>query len=430
MCKYIKQSDLHKAYLVSFDVQSLFTNVPVDEVISMILNRLFPSDKLGRKTYFYEGFKYLDFKKALEWCIKDNTFIFNGKFYVQIDGVAMGSPLAPILADIFMNIILESNIDQRNRREDMVIFRDKLSDREFVAKYFTRYVDDIFAAFDNMHMALEFTIEEESEGWLPFLDILLTREESSMTTAVYRKTTHSGVYTHFTSFVPFCLKLQLIRTLLHRAFEICSSYELLHREFERIRVMLMNNGYCSEYIFSVIGRFMTRKFTEYRPFFGPRPKEIYLRVPFLKDTTYKLERSINSCLSQIKCGSLKVKLFYNYCRVGDRLKFKDRSPTINNAIYHLQCSQCEANYVGETKRNITVRMDEHGNQSAKDLTEVAKHSVKYPGHVFNRSNPKILGFEHHTMKRKIKEALFIQKLNPSLNIQEKSYKLFLFNVPY
>ena len=68
----------------------------------------------------------------------------------------MGSPLAPILADIFMNIILESNIDQRNRREDMVIFRDKLSDREFVAKYFTRYVDDIFAAFDNMHMALEF----------------------------------------------------------------------------------------------------------------------------------------------------------------------------------------------------------------------------------------------------------------------------------
>ena len=46
------------------------------------------------------------------------------------------------------------------------------------------------------------------------------------------------------------------------------------------------------------------------------------------------------------------------------------------------------------------------------------------------SSAKILGFEHHTMKRKIKEALFIQKLNPSLNIQEKSYKLFLFNVPY
>ena len=148
----------------------------------MILNRLFLNDKLGQKTYLYEGFKYLDFKRALEWTI--NTFIFNSKFYVQIDGVAMGSPLAPILADIFMNIILESNIDQRNRREDMVIFRDKLSDREFVAKYFTRYVDDIFAAFDNMHMALEFlaylnslhpnitfTIEEESEGWLPFLDI-------------------------------------------------------------------------------------------------------------------------------------------------------------------------------------------------------------------------------------------------------------------
>ena len=155
-----------------------------------------------------------------------------------------------------------------------------------------------------------------------------------MTTTVYQKSAHSGVYDHFTSFYPFSFKLQLIRTLLHRAYEICSSYELLHAEFERIRVMMMNNGYNCDYAYSVISRFMTRKISVYSPRFGPKPKEIYIRLPYLKDATYKLEKCINSCLSQIKCGSLRVKYYYTYSRVSDRLKFKDRS-TINNCVYYL-----------------------------------------------------------------------------------------------
>ena len=164
----------------------------------------------------------------------------------------MGSPLAPILADIFMNIILESNINQTDRSHDKVIFHDRINDKLFTLQYFTRYVDDILAAVESsvvahelpqflnsLHPNIKFTIEEEEDASLPFLDILLTRGNDRLTTAVYRKATHSGVYTHYTSFVPYYLKLQLIRTLLHRAYEICCSHELLHREFERIRVMLL-----------------------------------------------------------------------------------------------------------------------------------------------------------------------------------------------
>ena len=53
LCKLIQSSELHKAYLVSYDVKSLFTNVPIDEVIEIILNKLFPNG-LGKKTYLYE----------------------------------------------------------------------------------------------------------------------------------------------------------------------------------------------------------------------------------------------------------------------------------------------------------------------------------------------------------------------------------------
>ena len=140
-----------------------------------------------------------------------------------------------------------------------------------------------------------------------------------------------------------------------------------------------------------------------------------------------MEKSISSCLNQIKCGSIKVKLIYTYCRVADKLKFKDRSPTTNNVVYHLECSQCDASYTGETKRNTPDRMKEHDDPQTD--SEVARHSFENPGHTFNLDDPKLLAFEHNFMKRRIKEALFIQKLQPSLNIMEKSYKLFLLDVP-
>ena len=79
---------------MSYDIDSLFTNVPVNEVIEYVLKTLYPPDT-SRKEYKYANFKYLDMKRALELCLIDNTFTFNGKLFVQVDGLAMGSPLAP-----------------------------------------------------------------------------------------------------------------------------------------------------------------------------------------------------------------------------------------------------------------------------------------------------------------------------------------------
>ncbi len=96
-------------------------------------------------------------------------------------------------------------------------------------------------------------------------------------------------------------------------------------------------------------------------------------------------------------------------------------------MYHVKCSSCNASYVGETMRNINDRMSEHANM--KSDSEVAKHMANWEGHSFNLDKPEILAFSENAICRRIKEALFIQKLKPSLNIQERSYKLFLFDVP-
>ncbi|XP_069976323.1 uncharacterized protein, partial [Penaeus vannamei] len=82
--------------LASFDVTNLFTNVPLDETIDIIMNSLFDkSDKVL-------GFNRMYFKKLLDIATKDIMFWFNGTLYKQIEGVAMGSPLGPTLANIFM----------------------------------------------------------------------------------------------------------------------------------------------------------------------------------------------------------------------------------------------------------------------------------------------------------------------------------------
>ena len=85
------------SFMVSFDVQSLFTNVPLSETIDIILNKLFPTENT-----LFNGFNVHSFRKLLELAVIDTHFIFNDVVYKQIDGMAMGSPLGPTFANIFM----------------------------------------------------------------------------------------------------------------------------------------------------------------------------------------------------------------------------------------------------------------------------------------------------------------------------------------
>ena len=83
--------------MVSFDVSSLFSNVPLDFTIDIILKKIFNEKLISTKL------KREQFKELLELCTKRLRFSFNGVMYQQKDGVAMGSPLGPVIANIFMS---------------------------------------------------------------------------------------------------------------------------------------------------------------------------------------------------------------------------------------------------------------------------------------------------------------------------------------
>ena len=120
-----------------------------------------------------------------------------------------------------------------------------------------RYVDDVFCIFTipkekilEFHTRinrwppnLQFTVEFESNNSLAFLDVLVTQEQEKLTTSLYRKPTHTGLYLLWDSSQNRSYKLGLIKTLVIRIYRICSSKEIVNRELSLLRKTLTNNGY-------------------------------------------------------------------------------------------------------------------------------------------------------------------------------------------
>ena len=221
--------------VVSFDVKSLFTNIPLDFEIDLILNKIYDSNL--SKTF--HGLTKRQLRILLVWTTQRTTFNFNGNSYDQIDGVAMGSPIASAFADIFMNWVIE-----------------KTTEFSIQPLTFYRYVDDCFAVFPNrvsalkfhhdlntIHKDVKFTYELEHNKQLAFLDVSLDNSTGSIELFVHRKPTHTELYNKWESLAPLKYKTNLIWNLLHRAYRICSNSRLLENETQAITNLLKKNGY-------------------------------------------------------------------------------------------------------------------------------------------------------------------------------------------
>jgi hypothetical protein len=88
--------------MISLDVESLFTNVPVYEAIELAIDIIMKKKEVNKK---YTKLTRNDLRELFQLAVTNTPFRFYDQLYMQVDGVSMGSPLAPILADIFMTHI-------------------------------------------------------------------------------------------------------------------------------------------------------------------------------------------------------------------------------------------------------------------------------------------------------------------------------------
>ena len=136
--------------------------------------------------------------KLLQFCLKSTEFVHSGVHYKQHDGVAMGSPVSPVVADIF--------IDELDKKA--------LEELHAPPKIWHRFVDNVISVIlssdeawlldhlNEQHPRITFTIERENERKMPFMDVLFKRGEDRRWTEPCTKSQHTGQYLSFDSHHP------------------------------------------------------------------------------------------------------------------------------------------------------------------------------------------------------------------------------------
>ena len=269
----------------------------------------------------------------------------------QIDDVAISSLLGPALANIFV-CYQEAKLFNITKRP-LVYFR---------------YVDDTFTVFNNekdcntffiqlnsLHPSLCFTYEKESNHSLPFLDVLVERHDSEFLTSVYRKPTFTGQYLRWNSFSPQKRKINLIGTLVHRAFMICSKIKL-DQEIGKICSILLENGY-SEH---VINSAFKQKLQQLNSNLVHTVKKcpVHLHIPWIENVSMKFEKQITSAVK--RCFfSVEPRVIFNTRQLFPAFK-KHMLPFHHhsNVIYQFLC-HCNSWYVGHMSQWLEERIKQH-----------------------------------------------------------------------
>ena len=407
--------------LVSFDVSSLFTNVPLEETIHILADKAFMNDWFS-VTHCLNLSKQ-DLVDLLRGATKDQRFLFNGQLYEQTDGVAMSSPLGPLLANVFM-----CSIEETLERDGKM------------PAYYRGYVDDTLTIVPNIASANEFletlnhcnpsvkfTMEIKNNGMLPFLGTQLLNKSTQIQTKVYVKPTNTGLLLHYKSHVDDRYKRGLLKTMLDRAFRLSSNWSYFSDECDRLKMVFSRLSYPDRLINSTISRFIAVKASDQPvlelPAVNNELKAVPVVLPFKDQSSADIVRAQLRDLSQ----KIQVTVRPMFVKFKQHLKPREVKPPIVNQqslVYQFKCDLCDAGYVGYTRRHLHQRVDEHKNASSS----IGKHFRVEHFYVPNdlTRNFTILKKCKSKFDCLIYEMFLINELRPSLSVQSDSIRAKVF----
>ena len=458
--------------LVSFDIESLYSNIPHAlglEAVDYWLEK-YPETLNPRftKEFILDGIKLI---------LENNIFCFNDTYFKQEKGTAMGTKFAPVYATLTIGYLEEKLLN--------IIEKDYDADfQHFFITYWKRFLDDCFIPWtkseaelktfhgilNNLHKDIKFTIQS-SPNEQPFLDVMVQNKDGRLETDIYYKETDSKQYLLFTSCHPRHTKLSIPYNLARRLRTIISEQNTLEIRLNELKSFLLTQKYPKKLIQSGIDRAMQldqktlRNVTEktresvitYVSTHNPKNPEIFNVINFnlpilLEDpkmnkvlSNFKLIKSkrqpnnLKRLLTKAKfnhdsnhevkrcnrpnCGLcihlLESNSFEFKC--GKRF-FVHESMTceVKNVVYVMKCRGCGDEYIGETGNFLRRRVTVH-NQQIRDpntrILFVSEHlnvcaqqmNPKYHIFPFNKM------YSDSTSLRRAKEHYFIKLLKPKLN---------------
>jgi len=412
--KWIGDTDV----LISLDVVSLFTNVPIDLAIDSVGSRWC---YIQRNTRIPKN----EFLLAINFILTSTFFTFNNVIYKQTFGTPMGSPLSPIIADLVMQDLENTCLDRINHQ----------------LTFYFRYVDDIvmaapsdkidliFNTFNDFHNRLKFTKEIEENRSISFLDLRLTVSyNNTIEIDWFQKKTFSGRFLSFHSGHPMCHKIGLIYSLIDRAF-LLSHTKFHQKNIEFVINILLKNGYPLDLIFNKINKRLKTliQFKNYNNYNSNSNKHINNKTNDFNNPKTITVIPYISKISEMVAATIDKSRFITGYRVLNSLAsfikvHKDRVALLstNNVVYKISCNDCEASYVGQTKRQLKTRIKEHcyNLKSVASSPSVITEHIRQHSHSFDWEGAEILDTEKNYYKRSISEMIHIKEQTHGLNAQK------------
>ncbi|BHF70512.1 hypothetical protein SprV_0301356300 [Sparganum proliferum] len=348
--------------MVSFDVVSLFTSIPLDVAKQCTEDLLLCYDTDVPAAAVLE---------LIGLCLETN-FSFDQQCYKQLKGAPMGSPISGFLAEITM---------QKLGATALPLCTPKL---------WLRYVDDTFVIVKKNQLemlhntinstisGIQFTLEKEVDNKLPFLDVLVQRKvDGTLRTSVYRKETYAEVILPFKSNQPISHKRSAVNSLLSRAKTHCSDEEGYRAELNYLYELFSQNGYPKDFVRRCMRQ---RESREKEPGSSNQTPGLstWRTLPYIKNVSELVERHLRK--HQIRVAhkpttTLRSQLVHP----------KDRVSQLNKkeVVYKIPCDACAAVYCGQTGKSASTRIHEHqlAVKRRDHLSQVAMHTLD-TGHTF------------------------------------------------
>lgn len=395
--------------MVSFDVVSLFTSIPVTLALDTIKS-LWPS--LQSHTQLTRSVLLEGLSIVLNNCyIQVNNLDDTSSIYKQKSGLAMGSPLSGVLADMVMDTIAI-----------------KLMDSPLKPFFLGRYVDDWFLILppenieptltfvNSIHNAIRFTLENENaNNSLNFLDMTVIRDNTTIRTKWYQKPLSKYPrLTNFYSYTSPRMKKSIVFNTFYRAIRL--SHNTFKQEaIKRAKTILLVNNYPIHMILEVLRKVEAKISSP--PLAPSSPNNIktkYVSFPYTEPATNtKIIRTVNKFCPDILVTNTSVTK--NIHTTNTKTQYPTQARV--DVVYEIPCEDCNSSYIGQTKQLLEDRLKQHKYSitNQKIVTGLSQHA-KNLAHTFNFSEVTIKHVEPDYRKRLVAESVHILNNKKNCNL--------------
>ena len=397
----IKQLGNVEGRMISLDVTALFTNVPLEYLLSKLKNK------------FEEGVIEFSLPIAplldlIRLCVSSTIFAFNDEGFKQNFGVAMGSPLSPILANLCMEFLETDIMAMCPQHIKPTLWVRYVDDIFLVYKWSDAHFQEFFRYVNSFLPSIQFTVEHEVDNVLPFLDVAVCHDPTNhlFKFSVHRKPTNAENYIHFFSFHSPQVKSNVIVNFVIRAYRICDP-EYIDKEISHLKRIFLKLCYPEHFIEKAITKARKR-------FFIPSPPQVhhkdskFLSVPYHPNLE-ALQRKFNARSK----GQVSIVFNYNNT-IRSKLTHNKVGKVVNNkvGVYQVPCKDCDKSYFGETGRGLNIRLKEH--QRSYELMAnnnvLVRHSFD-EDHMINWEGTKLLFKSRDIGDRRVVEGALIHYAN-------------------